>query len=684
MRWLNVAKVALFFSAVFLAFSAAGENATLKYPRYAFLLYPSDAAVYGVNSSTGTLSLSRIVAGAGGLRAVTHPNGRFIYCGGYGVLRGFSVQANGSLRSLPGSPYSVPGASNLTSISLSHSGKTLAVADYEFNYVWSYAVDTITGALTLAPGAPFTAGPGTDGLTIDHSSKFLYVSVGSNDVYAFSINPTNAVLTAVPGSPFSLSAGNTYPEGLIGDSFGKYLYVSGTKGVDGFSVNSQTGALQLIVGSPFAGPRGNAGAFAADPLGKFVYAGGGYGAYVYTLNGTTGALKVVAGSPFGIWAGSIAPDPTGNYLYTGTGVGGANVVRVNRSTGALTLLNGYSSLQQSTAIVVSTGAAPVKYTPKFAYVANQGDNTVTSYGINATSGALVKIGSSAVGTYPSFLTTDLTGRFLFVTNCQSNNLSVFKINASKGVIVEVPGSPYATGGCPLSAAMSPSANYVYVGSGDYTVSTFSIDPGTGQLTSVSSTSFQQNCGWPSAMVIDPTGTNLYAACGNLAGVATLTPTPVLVGNGSVYSTSLIEDPHGGWGWGVMTGKAVEQIGFNLYSVGFESYGPLGGSPTGGLAVEPFGRFLYAVEGNANDVQASSIALGGALTLIPGSPFAAGTSPVAGASDFSGRFLYIVNQGSNDLSGYAVEQLTGALTPLTPATVGTGKGPISIVTTGTTH
>src|ERR1700730_16326790 len=306
MRWLSVAKAAgLVASGAFLTCSAEGQKAPAspKYPRYVFLPEPAGVVVYSVNSGTGTLSLSRVVAGAGGITAVTHPNGRFIYSGGYGVLRGFSVHGDGSLRPLPGAPYSVPGASNLTSISLSPSGKTLAVADFEFNYVWSYAVDTITGALTLAPGAPFSAGPGTDGLTIDHGSKFLYVSVGSNDVYAFSINPANAVLTAVPGSPFSLSAGNTYPAGLIGDASGKYLYVGGTKGVDGFSVNSQTGALQLIVGSPFAGPGG--GVLAADPLRKFIYAGGGYGVYVYKVDGATGALKGVAGSPFGILAGYV-------------------------------------------------------------------------------------------------------------------------------------------------------------------------------------------------------------------------------------------------------------------------------------------------------------------------------------------------------------------------------------------
>jgi 6-phosphogluconolactonase (cycloisomerase 2 family) len=685
MRWLNVSKAAVLLSVILLAFSAAGENATQKYPRYVFALVPGgDTAVYGVNSGTGTLRLTRVVPGPGGISAVTHPNGRFIYSGGYGVIKGFSVQADGSLLSLPGSPYNVPGASNLTSIGLSPSGKTLAVADFEFNDVWSYVVDTVTGALTLAPGAPFTAGPG--GLTIDHSSKFLYVSGASNNVYAFSINPANAVLTAVPGSPFSLSAGNMYPGGMIGDLSGKYLYVSGSKGVDGFSVNSQTGALQLIVGSPFAGPGAQGGVLAADPLGKFIYAGRGYGVYVYTVDGATGALKGVAGSPFGIWAGYIAPDPTGSYLFTTRS--GPNVVGVNRTTGALTLINAYSDIATEgpyLTIAVSTGAAPVKYTPKFAYVANQGDNTVTGYRINATSGALSKVGSATVGTYPTFLTADLNGRFLFVTNCGSSNLSVFKINASNGIIAEVPGSPYTTGGCPVSAAVDAFANYVYVGSSDYTVSTFSIDPGIGTLTNVGSTSFQAHCGAPGAMVIAPMGTNLYAACGNLAVVAILTPTPVPDGGGNfVYSTSLVADPHGGWGWGVVSGKAVEQIGFDVYNVGFWAYGPSGGSPTGGVAVDPFGRFLYAVEGNANDIQASSIALGGPLTLIPGSPFAAGTSPVAGASDFSGKFLYIVNQGSNDLSGYAVDQLTGALTPLTPATVGTGKAPISIVTTGTTH
>jgi 6-phosphogluconolactonase len=42
-------------------------------------------------------------------------------------------------------------------------------------------------------------------------------------------------------------------------------------------------------------------------------------------------------------------------------------------------------------------------------------------------------------------------------------------------------------------------------------------------------------------------------------------------------------------------------------------------------------------------------------------------------DFSGKFLYVANQNDNDISEYSIDQTTGALTPLAPATVATGKG-----------
>jgi 6-phosphogluconolactonase len=70
----------------------------------------------------------------------------------------------------------------------------------------------------------------------------------------------------------------------------------------------------------------------------------------------------------------------------------------------------------------------------------------------------------------------------------------------------------------------------------------------------------------------------------------------------------------------------------------------------------------------------------------GSKFGPGSStgnhPAAAAVDYRGKFLYVVNQNGNDISEYSIDQTSGALTPLTPATVDTGKGPTSIVVTGT--
>lgn len=90
------------------------------------------------------------------------------------------------------------------------------------------------------------------------------------------------------------------------------------------------------------------------------------------------------------------------------------------------------------------------------------------------------------------------------------------------------------------------------------------------------------------------------------------------------------------------------------------------------------------KGDANVVQAVTISENGSMTEISGSPFASGNHPVAAAVDFSGQFLYVVNQNDNNISGYGINQTTGALTPLSTSTFATGKGPASIVVTGVLH
>src|SRR5216684_1114236 len=91
-----------------------------------------------------------------------------------------------------------------------------------------------------------------------------------------------------------------------------------------------------------------------------------------------------------------------------------------------------------------------------------------------------------------------------------------------------------------------------------------------------------------------------------------------------------------------------------------------------------GRFAYVVNQLSNNVSAYAIdSATGNLTAINGSPFAvSGTTPVSLAVDPNGRFLYVVNNGSDNISVYTIDNSTGAFTA-TGVPTPTGSGPDAV-------
>lgn len=80
------------------------------------------------------------------------------------------------------------------------------------------------------------------------------------------------------------------------------------------------------------------------------------------------------------------------------------------------------------------------------------------------------------------------------------------------------------------------------------------------------------------------------------------------------------------------------------------------------------KFLYSAN-DGGTVSAFTIdATTGALTPIAGSPFPAGTNPNSIVADPTGKFLYVGDSGSKDITGYSINPTTGVLTQtsLTPA------------------
>jgi 6-phosphogluconolactonase (cycloisomerase 2 family) len=96
-----------------------------------------------------------------------------------------------------------------------------------------------------------------------------------------------------------------------------------------------------------------------------------------------------------------------------------------------------------------------------------------------------------------------------------------------------------------------------------------------------------------------------------------------------------------------------------------------------IAVDPTGKFAYVANTSSNDISQYTIGGTGALTAI-GTPVAAGSAVFGLNIDPSGNYLYATNRGGSTVSQYTINTTTGALTPMGTATVAAGLNPTSIV------
>jgi hypothetical protein len=99
-------------------------------------------------------------------------------------------------------------------------------------------------------------------------------------------------------------------------------------------------------------------------------------------------------------------------------------------------------------------------------------------------------------------------------------------------------------------------------------------------------------------------------------------------------------------------------------------------------VDPTGKFAYVANLFSNNVSGYTInATTGALTAISGSPFAAGVFPDSVAVDPTGKFAYVGNAVSNNVSGYTINATTGALTAISGSPFAGGMGVVAVDPTG---
>ena len=105
---------------------------------------------------------------------------------------------------------------------------------------------------------------------------------------------------------------------------------------------------------------------------------------------------------------------------------------------------------------------------------------------------------------------------------------------------------------------------------------------------------------------------------------------------------------------------------------------LAGSGPASVTVAPSGKFAYVANSLSNNVSAFAInATTGALTAVKGSPFAAGDGPGSVLLARSGKFAYVANRNGNTVSAYTVDDKTGRLTSVPGSPFNTELAPTAM-------
>ena len=303
----------------------------------------------------------------------------------------------------------------------------------------------------------------------------------------------------------------------------------------------------------------------------------------------------------------------------------------------------------------SSSTAP---TVAFVYVVGQGDNGIRALA-EKTTGDLTSLPVASFSTNPRPVSIALhpSKNFLYVPNLTSNTVSGFNIDHVSGFL-----SPIGTALAPTPACVSPAVCSnpigVAVNSGGVflfllnqgstvpavpaSISVFSIDTTRGLLTPVAGSPFT----FTSVSAPNPQ----FLAISPTAGF-------LYVSNGALGNISAFS---------IGTGGALTEVAGSPFSAG-------AGATVAGLAIDPKGQFLYAADSANNKVASFSIAGSGTLVAVAGSPFPTGTQPSAVAVDSTASFLYTANRGSNNVSAFKIS--SGALTEISGS-------PYALVTTGT--
>lgn len=269
-----------------------------------------------------------------------------------------------------------------------------------------------------------------------------------------------------------------------------------------------------------------------------------------------------------------------------------------------------------------------------------------------------------------------SSHYLYATIPVSNQILAYREDPNSGVLTQISGSPYSVGEGSISLALHPSGNFLYAanpgqgGTIENDISLFDIAK-DGTLAEVSPrTALGPTASQPKLLVMDPGGAFLYVMNTGSSNISVFAIdsgsgalTQVIPGSPFSIGATLLNmalSPSGNFLFVSLAGSPNGFIA--TYSVNAGQLSLVGLTSTSGLnpyglAVDASGTHVYAGNNNASSssIAVFSVDSSGTLTPVQGSPISDGYSnPVDMMFDPSGKFLYVANQGSNNVAVFSID------------------------------
>ncbi|MBV9181900.1 MAG: beta-propeller fold lactonase family protein [Acidobacteria bacterium] len=345
----------------------------------------------------------------------------------------------------------------------------------------------------------------------------------------------------------------------------------------------------------------------------------------------------------------------------------------------------------------------------FVWVTTQGDQKVTAFSLNTTSGSASQVGSAvSTGVGPVAMAITGDGKTLFVANNGDATISVYSVNSDGSLKSQ--GTTPSQGQNPTGLAVDPTSKLLFItnqgifsSKASGTVAVFAISSGTLTAKTTFSTAMPSNATGtgPTAAVVSPVG----FPCKPNASQTSATCYALYVSNqftSTISAYDYLLDASGNFVLGsvdlngnFITGGTVRNSPYpsqqNPSSLAFSRCAGITTATANCSAAD--GNNLFVADSGSNDlnvfsacIQASAACSSpdGSLTPVTNAPFAAGIGPVSVIVDPAADFVYAVDVKSNQLSQFKYSPATGGLSALSPATVSTSINNANPVSGGITH